>query len=69
MISRVRRRLSTALSSRSGAVTVDFGVLTAGVITVFILVVQPIYNGSRGLVEDINAKLVSHASTVWDRPE
>jgi hypothetical protein len=50
-------------------VTVELVVLTAGVITVFILVVQPIYNGSRGLVEDINAKPVSHASTVWDRPE
>ena len=67
MLSYLSSRVAAALSSRSGAVTVDFVVLTAGVITVFILVVQPIYSGSRGLVEEINAVLASHASTLWQR--
>jgi hypothetical protein len=41
-------------------------VLTAGIITLFLLVIQPIYSGSRGLVDEINTMLVSHASTMWD---
>lgn len=69
MFSKLCSRVSAALSSRSGAVTVDFVVLSAGVITVFLLVVQPIYSGSRGLVEGINAKLAAHASTIWEREE
>jgi hypothetical protein len=66
MFSKLCSLAATALSSRSGAVTVDFVVLTAGVITVFILVVQPIYSGSSGLVEEINAVLASHASNMWE---
>ncbi|MFT6227069.1 MAG: hypothetical protein ACJARE_001470 [Paracoccaceae bacterium] len=66
MLSKICSHIAASLSSRSGAVTVDFVVLTAGIITLFLLVIQPIYSGSRGLVDEINTMLVSHASTMWD---
>lgn len=59
------RSLMRPLGQQDGAVTADFVVLTAGVIIIFLLVVEPIYNGSQSMVGEINEALFSHASSVW----
>lgn len=60
------RALSRALTGRRGAVTVDFVILCAGVIMIFLVIIEPIYTGSRSMVGEINAKLIEHASDTWD---
>lgn len=60
------RALVRAMTGRRGAVTVDFVILCAGVIILFLLIVEPIYTGSRSMVADINAELMKHASRTWD---
>ncbi len=59
-------RLLRPFTRRDGAVTADFVVLTAGVIVIFMLMIQPIYDGSRSMVSQINDRLLEHASSVWE---
>ena len=65
MFKNLLRTIARPFSRRRGAVTADFVVLTAGVIIIFLLIVQPVYDGSRSMISDINDKLAEHASTVW----
>ena len=60
------RALPRAMAGRRGAVTVDFVILCAGVIILFLLIIEPIYSGSRSMVAEINEVLIEHASRTWD---
>jgi hypothetical protein len=66
MFSKSACRIRRALSDKSGAVTVDFIVLTASVIIMFLLVIAPIYTGSEDLVNQISERLVAHASSIYN---
>ncbi|MGG7566673.1 hypothetical protein ACQ5SO_11010 [Rhodovulum sp. DZ06] len=59
------RSLVRPMQQQDGAVTADFVVLTAGVIIIFLLIIEPIYNGSQSMVGEINDELIKHASSVW----
>jgi predicted PurR-regulated permease PerM len=63
MFNKLARQVRRALQQRCGAVTVDFVVLTASVIIMFMLVIEPVYRGSTSLVNQISERLIAHASS------
>jgi predicted PurR-regulated permease PerM len=61
MFSNLARQVRRAFQQRRGAVTIDFVVLTASVIIMFMLVIEPVYRGSTSLVNQISERMLAHA--------
>ncbi len=67
MLSRLCSHVASALSSRSGAVTVDFVVLTASVVTIcYFLVIAPVYSGSIDMLTAVNDALLAFTDRLFD---
>lgn len=67
MLSKLCNDVAATLSSRSGAVTVDFVVLTASIVTIcYFLVIAPVYSGSIDMLTAVNDALVAFTARLFD---
>lgn len=66
MLHTLTRLMKQIFEDKRGAVTVDFVVMTASVIVIFLLTITPVYEQSSAFVAQISDRLIEHASHTWE---